>query len=526
MPLQDSDNLIIGRGTDSYKISYEDLKDDLNVVSGMINQPAILSPSDGAGSGLTREIETDTIVDVVVGSPTAARLTFASNKDLSSLTAGNTVKMGPDDAVPYQPISDSISTINNTDPTAVELTLSGDTDLVYFRPGDTVQQETYTTNKLVIDLGSFGDNFYLESVWVDDKILWDSTAFTDPPKNQTTGEFVTDYIEISGATSNGTSNASYWANGKVGGTPNGKVTDTQWRAYNAAAKATIQWNEDISFKNVTLWVSQGSIDEVPGEVELPDTTVVANFLMPGSIANFVKSEGVPAQAVKIISIDVASSKLVVDGGTWDTDGLAGESVVVCRSPLKAPTGWQIASINTVSNYIDVTYADTPTGSQVWVANDNRSFKNFTVMGPTIVDDALLTADVSLESTQFSTTPNGADILRNIEWRITPDGGDEYISNAGTTNPWNPPGLSLNTWHTVTCVHQGAGLEDSIASAEVRFKTGGTRNLYTYYKERVASLESRLASIEADEINDDATDTALLTLIAGIAARIQALEESN
>ena len=32
MPLQDSDNFIIGRGTDSYKITYEDLKEDLNYV--------------------------------------------------------------------------------------------------------------------------------------------------------------------------------------------------------------------------------------------------------------------------------------------------------------------------------------------------------------------------------------------------------------------------------------------------------------------------------------------------------------
>ena len=32
MALQDSDNFIIGRGTDSYKITYEDLKDDLNYV--------------------------------------------------------------------------------------------------------------------------------------------------------------------------------------------------------------------------------------------------------------------------------------------------------------------------------------------------------------------------------------------------------------------------------------------------------------------------------------------------------------
>lgn len=32
MALQNSDNFIVGRGTDSYKIKYEDLKDDLNYV--------------------------------------------------------------------------------------------------------------------------------------------------------------------------------------------------------------------------------------------------------------------------------------------------------------------------------------------------------------------------------------------------------------------------------------------------------------------------------------------------------------
>jgi hypothetical protein len=45
MPLQDSDNFIVGRGTDSYKITYQDLKDDLNYVP-----PPVLNLQVGKGS--------------------------------------------------------------------------------------------------------------------------------------------------------------------------------------------------------------------------------------------------------------------------------------------------------------------------------------------------------------------------------------------------------------------------------------------------------------------------------------------
>ena len=43
---------------------------------------------------------------------------------------------------------------------------------------------------------------------------------------------------------------------------------------------------------------------------------------------------------------------------------------------------------------------------------------------------------------------------------------------------------------------------------------------------VSPLEARIAAIEANEISDDATDSALLSLIAGLAARIAALEGGN
>ena len=43
---------------------------------------------------------------------------------------------------------------------------------------------------------------------------------------------------------------------------------------------------------------------------------------------------------------------------------------------------------------------------------------------------------------------------------------------------------------------------------------------------VDPLEARIAALESNEIIDDATDSALLTLIAGLTSRISALEAGN
>ena len=61
------------------------------------------------------------------------------------------------------------------------------------------------------------------------------------------------------------------------------------------------------------------------------------------------------------------------------------------------------------------------------------------------------------------------------------------------------------------------MEDSAWSDQTTFTTGATRNLYTYYKERVEVLENRLAGLEADEVVDDATDVTLLTAFANLVA---------
>ena len=199
--------------------------------------------------------------------------------------------------------------------------------------------------------------------------------------------------------------------------------------------------------------------------------------------------------------------MVVDGGTW-----AQGDVIEYQT-----NGGQgdIISVNTDDNTLLID--NTGDRDNRWIA-ENKAGTDFYVAGPSVVDEPLLTADVELKSTDFATTPENIDTLKNIVWEL--NGAEQ---NAGLSNPYKPSGLALNTTYTVRVKHQGNALDDSEWSTATTFTTGATRNLYTYYKERVELLESRLASIEADEVNDDATDTQLLTTVANLTQRIEALE---
>ena len=180
----------------------------------------------------------------------------------------------------------------------------------------------------------------------------------------------------------------------------------------------------------------------------------------------------------------------------------------------------IISVNTDDNSLLVKDLDSNTRDNRWIA-ENKAGTDFCVAGPVIVDKPLLTADVELRSTNFATTPENADTLKNIVWEL-----NGTTQDAGLSNPYKPSGLALNTTYTVRVKHQGNDLDDSEWSASTTFTTGATRNLYTYYKERVELLEARLAGIEADEIVDDATDVTLLTAFANLAQRVEALEEGG
>ena len=182
-------------------------------------------------------------------------------------------------------------------------------------------------------------------------------------------------------------------------------------------------------------------------------------------------------------------KLLVDQGIAGAP-IPGDPEVTCVSPLKAPTDWTIEGIDTDNNQLSLSHATPDDNAQVWVANDNQSGTDFYVTGPQIVDEPLLTADVELESSLFTTTPPGVDTLRNIVWEVN---GVEQ--DAGTTNPYKPTGLTINTNYTVRVKHQGNTLDESPWSDQTTFTTGATRNLYTYYNERVEALVARIEALE-------------------------------
>ena len=168
----------------------------------------------------------------------------------------------------------------------------------------------------------------------------------------------------------------------------------------------------------------------------------------------------------------------------------GDTEVTCQSPLKAPTDWKVVGIE--GNTLSLSHAEEDS-SQVWVANDNQAGIDFYVTGPSIVDEPLLTADVELESSNFTTTPADSDTLKNIVWELN---GVEQ--DAGTMNPYKPT-LNTGTTYTVRVKHQGNTLEDSPWSDQTTFTTGESRNLYEYQRAQIQTLMTRIAELETDHM---------------------------
>ena len=185
-------------------------------------------------------------------------------------------------------------------------------------------------------------------------------------------------------------------------------------------------------------------------------------------------------------------KLLVDQGIAGAP-IPGDPEVTCVSPLKAPTDWTIEGIDTDNNQLSLSHATPDDNAQVWVANDNQSGTDFYVTGPSIVDEPLLTADVELESSNFTTTPADSDTLKNIVWELN---GVEQ--DAGTMNPYKPT-LNTGTTYTVRVKHQGNTLEDSPWSDQTTFTTGASRNLYEYQRAQIQTLMTRIAELETDHM---------------------------
>ncbi len=104
---------------------------------------------------------------------------------------------------------------------------------------------------------------------------------------------------------------------------------------------------------------------------------------------------------------------------------------------------------------DGTEVDLSSSSGRWIA-DNKDGIDFTIAGPSIVDAPLLTADITLVSSQFATTPINQDSLKNAKWIITKQGGSTEVLNAGAVTSYNPPNGTFdpNSTYTVSVEYEG------------------------------------------------------------------------
>ena len=542
---------------------------------------------------------------LVKQTPYATKLTLAGAKDLADLNVGDVVKMGLAADVPYQPVSDSIVTVDDsnadvdwvarieTDTTfnpAYPAVNAVDGDLTSFADSnaggtyirvnlkDLFPSGTYTlevtsggakdgvdfitdqeTKSLPFQSGGGGQTYTQTVTGVPEYIVCKSTTAVSIYYFKINEEIITDHVtgnQIVLELSGDTDLAYFRKNDLVQGVDPADTYEV--RVYTGTSVIPQSFNSttyvdspnfdqttavsingsqllydlkvSTSFEVVHLdgplsapggvFSLYGSNDGVswdlqvsgvtqlngPGDhqfTRLKSTTNSRYFLLrraeaDGSAREMASDKYVPdvgefGAPAKIIDIDDSVPSITVNGGQWsgsDNSGDPnGDTEVTCLSPLKAPTDWTIEAIE--GNTLSLSHATPDDNAQVWVANDNQAGTDFYVTGPSIVDDPLLTADVELESSLFSTTPDGADSLKNIVWEL-----NGVTQDAGTTNPYKPSGLALNTEYTVRVKHQGNSLPDSAWSTSTTFTTGATRNLYTYYQDRIAALVARIEALES------------------------------
>jgi antitoxin component of MazEF toxin-antitoxin module len=153
----------------------------------------------------------------------------------------------------------------------------------------------------------------------------------------------------------------------------------------------------------------------------------------------------------------------------------------------------IVSVDVDNNQITLT--DTGDRDNRWIA-DNQAGTDFAVAGPSIVDEPLLTTDVELQSSEFSTTPIGVDGLREIIWNLN------GVDQPGTTlNPYKPTGLATGTTYTVKVKHVAQQLDPSEWSTSTTFTTGASRSLKDHYVRQIRELQKAIDAAQ-ETIDDD------------------------
>ena len=196
----------------------------------------------------------------------------------------------------------------------------------------------------------------------------------------------------------------------------------------------------------------------------------------------------------------SSNQMIVDGGSWQ--GSDGSSTGEAPYNTIVSTGTYQAS-GRINNIVgNVVQLNNITGR--WIADNNEGIE-FCLAGPSKVNSPLITTDIVLVSTPFKTVPtnddgSNIDTLKEITWALLAEGESEYTTlSAGTSISFQPPPntFKINTNYKVTVTHEGEQLGFSQAAGVVEFSTGATRSVTEVQDLKIAELLQRIQALEND-----------------------------
>ena len=257
-----------------------------------------------------------------------------------------------------------------------------------------------------------------------------------------------------------------------------------------------------------------------------------------STAKLLQGFGGTAETTTIYSDGTASFAGAVEVGDFNTDGstkgvwVRDSGVVQVSSPSGSANAFQVfkGSVGetvTITNDGSATFAgnkikfDSTNGYGMFSRRGDGSYGDVRFNSA----DKGLTVANSSGTVVWSVDYSGNASFRNAILDLEPDNDDNYTTTTETyeeqeeLTPYVPaveevvgplgnvlvagvPAVEA-TYHTVT------------KTREVRTYTGPTLDV----KERLQNLISRIDAIEANEIADDATDSALLQLVASLTTRL-------
>ena len=467
--LNDSDKFLVNDGVKTETITWLEIQDELGP-KGTVNTPTVLKPKDGAGSGDTRYLKSDQIIEVEDLGGGQTKLTLNDSTDLSDIeSVGGEIWMtdgtgapGPYSQTPYTLTTSQVIDVSDGAPTKYSTRYYNSTQLSFGDdPATMLDLATAIVGDTDLNIGDpMTTSNYVSFFELDSP---GTVRIGRPAGCLENGQFASVmYGSNTGA-------AGDWV--KVDRTTGRCCQSLQVFQYYAF------WLTDPGDELLVTQHNSYAVFEAENAVKLTfaDPNPDLRYFLPGDV---VGNDGL--EDITVVSTGYPTENtMTVSGGTWNNG-----DVVEYETDGGKGT---IDSVN-VSNKT-ITLTNSANRNERWIG-ENKAGTLFSAAGPSVVDAPLLTTDVELESSQFATTPDGIDGLKEIVWNI--DGVDQ---SAGTLNPYRPTGLPVNSEVTIKVKHIANSIGESGWSASTKFTTGATRNLYTFYEERITALVTRIEELE-------------------------------